>query len=113
MKTTAVGRGAEQAVAEYLLRKGYRVIDRNWRTRWCEMDIIATKDKIAYFIEVKYRSSEFQGSGFEYIGRNKLHQLNLAVEIWATQNDWQGDCQLLAAQVTGLDYGIIELTEIE
>jgi uncharacterized protein (TIGR00252 family) len=113
MKTTAVGQDAENAVADYLQRCGFNITDKNWRTRWCEIDIIAQKDKTAYFIEVKYRSNAAQGSGFEYIGPNKLRQLTFAVDFWIAQNNWNGDCRLYGAQVSGNDYGIIELTEIE
>ena len=113
MKTTATGRSAEAAAANYLTRQGFVITDKNWRTRWCEIDIIAVKDKVVYFIEVKYRSSESQGSGFEYIGPNKLRQLRFAVDFWAADNDWGGDCRLYGAEVSGLDYGNIGLVEID
>lgn len=113
MRTTTVGREAEAAVADYLIENGFKILDKNWRTRWCEIDIIAQKNKTVHFIEVKYRAGEQQGSGFEYIGPNKLRQLTFAVDFWVAQNDWSGDCLLIGAQVSGYDYGIIELTEIE
>ena len=54
MKTTAVGQQAESAVAEELKRQGYKILDRNWKTTVCEIDIIAKKSRIIYFVEVKY-----------------------------------------------------------
>ncbi|HEX5394919.1 MAG TPA: YraN family protein [Candidatus Saccharimonadales bacterium] len=113
MKTTATGRQAEAAVANYLTCQGFDVITRNWRNRRCEIDIVAQKHKTVYFIEVKYRSNLSQGGGFEYIGPHKLQQLRFAAEYWAAVNKWRGDCRLLAAEVTGPDYGVIELLEID
>jgi uncharacterized protein (TIGR00252 family) len=113
VKTTAVGHRAEAAVADYLAGQGFSIMERNWRTRWCEIDIIARKDDIMHFVEVKYRASESQGSGFDYIGPNKLRQLRFAVDYWLAQNDWTGDCRLYAAAVTGYDQQNIELVEID
>lgn len=113
MKTTATGRQAEAAVADYLVESGYKILAKNWRTRWCEIDIIAQKDKTVYFTEVKYRVSEARGSGFDYITEHKLNQIRFAARFWNAQNDWDGDYRLIAAEVTGLDYGIIDLAEIE
>src|SRR3989344_2257356 len=107
MRTPATGRQAEAAVADYLVDNGFKILAKNWRTRWCEIDIIAQKDKIVHFIEVKYRFSDSQGSGFEYLTAKKLNQLRFAINFWAAQNNWTGDCQLLGAEVSGFEYGII------
>lgn len=112
MKTTAIGRGAEEAVAKYLEHDGFNILAKNWRTRWCEIDLIATKDKIAYFVEVKYRGGQTQGSGFEYIGPSKLRQLNFAVDFWVSSRNWTGDCRIIGAQVSGLEFEHIEIVEI-
>ncbi|HSX18018.1 MAG TPA: YraN family protein [Candidatus Saccharimonadales bacterium] len=112
MKTTSIGRSAEAAVADYLKQNGFTILDKNWRTRWCEIDVIAKKDNAVYFIEVKYRASESQGSGFEYIGPNKLRQLTFASNFWTTQNNWNDDYRIIGAEVTGLNFENIELIEI-
>lgn len=112
MKTTT-GRNAEAAVTGYLSGKGFKILDKNWRTRWCEIDIIAQNDKVVHFIEVKYRLSDSHGSGFDYITPHKLNQIKFAARFWSAQNDWDGDCRVIAAEVTGLDYKIIDLVEIE
>ena len=43
----------EKIASKYLINKGYSIIDRNFRKRWGEIDIIANKDSIIHFIEVK------------------------------------------------------------
>lgn len=104
MSTTSTGRSAEDAAADYLNAKGYKILDRNWRTRWCEIDIVAEKDKCIYFVEVKYRKSEAWGSGLEYITPKKLKQMAFAAEFWVSSNKWAGDYGLSGIEITGDDF---------
>lgn len=101
MNTTKFGRGAEKLVADYLKSKKHKIIDMNWRTRWCEIDIVSKRDDAVYFTEVKYRSSSHWGSGFDYITSKKLKQMRFAAEFWITEKKWRGTCTLLAAEVDG------------
>jgi uncharacterized protein (TIGR00252 family) len=112
MKTTEQGIEAERAVAELLENEGYEIIGRNWKTRVCEIDVIAKKDRIIYFVEVKYRRQAAQGDGFEYITRQKLHKMNFAAEIWKQTYRWDGDYALMAAAVSGQNCQEIALTEV-
>lgn len=115
MKTTIRGKQAETAVAEQLARDGYQVLDQNWKTKVCEIDVIAQKDRIIYFIEVKFRAGQSQGDGLAYITAQKLRKLHFAAGIWTQYNNWAGDYRLLAASVTtdGVDYIIEEIIELE
>jgi Holliday junction resolvase-like predicted endonuclease len=72
---------------------------------------VASKDKIIYFVEVKYRSSDSQGGGLEYITPKKLNQIKFAAQIWNQQNDWNGDYRILGAAVS--DDESIEIIEID
>lgn len=112
IKTTEQGQLAEAAVAALLEQQGFEVIDRNWKTRVCEIDIVAQKSKVIYFVEVKYRASQAQGGGYEYIADQKLKKMNFAAEIWKQTYGWDGDCRLMAAAVSGADCENIELTEV-
>lgn len=53
MNKKIIGNDGEQRVNDYLKRSGYQVIDRNWRTRTGEVDIIAYKEETLVFLEVK------------------------------------------------------------
>jgi uncharacterized protein (TIGR00252 family) len=114
MKTTYIGQAAESAVADFLIKNGYKILDRNWRMRWCEVDIVAAKDKIIHFVEVKYRIRPAQGEGLEHITRAKLRQMTFAAEFWVSQNGWSGDWRLLGASVSGISPELIidELVEL-
>ena len=113
MKTTAIGQSAEAAVAKHLAQNGYKILAQNWKTKVCEIDIVARKDDVIYFVEVKYRGSAEQGSGLEHITPQKLNQIKFAVRVWCQNNDWEGDCRILGAEVSGLDFENIELVEID
>lgn len=100
--STEVGRQAETAAANYLVRQGYDIVDRNWRTRWCEIDIIAMKSGVLYFVEVKYRRTSQQGNGLDYITNQKLGQMHFAAEFWlAKHGSATQDYRLSAVEVTG------------
>ncbi len=111
MTNFAHGRTAEAAAAEYLKQQGYTVLEQNWRTRQCEIDIVATKERVAYCVEVKYRQSNAQGSGLEYITVAKQKQMSFAARVWVAQSNWQGDTTLGAIEVSGLDYEVTEFID--
>jgi len=111
MTTTSTGRTAEDAAAEYLRTKKFEILSQNWRTRWCEIDIVAKKKKAIYFVEVKYRKSSDFGGGLEYITLTKLKQMKFAAEFWISNNDWPGDFRLSAIEVSGSDFQITNFLE--
>lgn len=112
MNTTNVGRAVETAVADHLTKKGYKLIDQNWRTRWCEIDLVMKRDETMHFVEVKFRKTSLSGEGVEYITPKKLKQMTYAADFWCTKNNWEGNCELLVASVDGEKSSImlIELT---
>lgn len=58
MNLSSVGRRTEDIAAAYLESKGYRVISRNFRTRFGEIDLIANHEDTLVLVEVKYRRNE-------------------------------------------------------
>lgn len=105
------GRQAEAAAADYLKRQGYAIVTQNWRTRFCEIDIIAQQGKVVYFCEVKYRQRDSQGSGLDYITPKKLQQMSLAAEAWVHLTGWQGEYQLAAIEVSGPSFEVTAFIE--
>lgn len=99
--STVTGKRAEDLVASYLVRNGYKIADRNWKTRWCEIDIVAEKRNVIYFVEVKFRRSDTQGEGFEYVTHSKLRQMGFAADMWVQNHHWNGEYVLSAASVDG------------
>jgi len=99
MSTTSIGREAESRVAEHMRKQGYELLTQNWRTRFCEIDLVMKKKDVVYFIEVKYRSTDSQGSGLDYITPKKLKQMGYAAELWLSKNSWEGDALIGAVEV--------------
>ncbi len=65
----------EEIAAEYLIKKGYKIIDRNFRKGYGEIDIIAVKDDVLVFIEVKTRTTNLFGGAKEAISYYKIKKL--------------------------------------
>lgn len=99
MTNHASGHNAERQAAEYLEGYGYKIIELNWKTRLCEIDIVAEKDKTIWFVEVKSRKNSSQGYGYEYVTPKKLKQMQFAAEMWVQYEDWNGDYGLAVASV--------------
>jgi len=99
--STDTGRAAEQAAAGELSRQGFKILAQNWKTKLCEIDIIAQKDGVVWFVEVKYRSTIKFGDGLEYIGRQKLVHLQRAASLWSSQHNYNGEITLGAISVSG------------
>lgn len=80
--TRAIGNVSEDVAAQYLVQQKFRVIERNWRTKACEIDIVAEKDGVWYFVEVKHRRTDYQGGGLAAITAKKLKQMKLAARMY-------------------------------
>jgi len=111
MTSFDAGRQAESAAADYLKQHGFAIVARNWRTLWCEIDVIAQKDRAVYFCEVKYRQTNNQGSGLDYITPKKLQQMRVAAESWVQLTGWTGEYQLSAVEVSGDDFAVTAFVE--
>jgi uncharacterized protein (TIGR00252 family) len=108
MTNYSLGHSAEKQAAVYLMSQGFRLKEMNWKTRWCEIDIVAEKGKTIYFVEVKSRSNLDHGGGLDYITSQKLKQMEFAANLWVSQNDWDGDCQLAVIAIDGNEIEFID-----
>jgi len=111
MTSFDTGRQAEATATAYLKRQGYAIVAQNWRTKWCEVDIIAQKDRAVYFCEVKYRKTDGQGGGLDYITPKKLQQMRVAAESWVHLTGWSGEYQLAAIEVSGDEFAVTAFVE--
>ena len=62
----------EQLALEYLVEKGYKVLEKNWRYLKAEIDIIAQKDNTLIIVEVKTRTSTFFGNPEDFVTKTKV-----------------------------------------
>lgn len=112
MTNYATGHLAEKYACLYLQKHGYKIIATNWKNRYCEIDIIASKRRSVSFIEVKYRQTTNQGTGFDYIIPTKLKRMRFAAEMWVSQNDWNKDYALGAIELNGSDFDVTNFLPI-
>ena len=80
-----LGRRGEDLAARYLEDAGYRLLERNWRCRQGEIDIIARTADTLVFVEVKTRSSLAFGHPFEAITATKLARLRGLAGAWCAE----------------------------
>lgn len=84
--TKQIGDSAEDVAAYYLMRQKHKILDRNWKTKYCEIDIVSKFKDVIYFTEVKYRKKPDQGGGLAVITPKKLNQMKFAAEFYALNN---------------------------
>lgn len=100
--TKQIGDAGEDEAANYLMREGHQIIDRNWRTKFCEIDIISHHNDTIYFTEVKYRKKDDQGGGLAAITPQKQRQMKFAAEYYALKNKLKNtNLRLAAIDVSG------------
>ena len=85
--TTSIGIEAESKACEYLQNKGYKIIERNYRNRFCEIDIVCFNTEYICLVEVKYRKNSNYGGGAGAINRDKQNRLRRAFEYWLMKNE--------------------------
>jgi len=86
---TSTGNLGEDQAVDFLIKKGYKILDRNFRSKFGELDIIAKKRGIIYFVEVKARSSLRYGHPNEVVGKIKLARLKKTVHYFVLLNELQ------------------------
>ena len=84
------GKHGENLAGIYFTQKGYEILYSNWRHGHWEVDIIATKNNMLHFIEVKTRTSEKYGYPEENIDRKKIRYLiNASEQFLFLYPQWQ------------------------
>ena len=80
------GRTSEQMAADFLKREGYRILERNYRTRVGEIDLIAKQKGVLVFVEVKARRSGSYGHPKRAVHPTKQRRISMAALIYLKKN---------------------------
>lgn len=86
MTTTKTGQTGENQAIIYLKKQNFTILNRNFHTKYGEIDIVASKNKRLYFFEVKYRRTMNFGFGEGAISPNKIMKLTKSIEVWISKN---------------------------
>lgn len=82
---TLIGRNAEQQAAEYLCQQGLRLIEKNYRCRLGEIDLIMQQGAELIFVEVKYRKASQYGQASEFFTLSKRKKVEKAIAFYLAQ----------------------------
>ena len=80
------GNRGEELAVNYLLQHGFTIVERNWRFRYAEVDIIAAKENRLRFFEIKTRTSDKYGKPEESMSHKKMSMLKTAAEEYQYLN---------------------------
>ena len=94
------GASGEDAAEAALRRSGYKILGRNLRTAFGEIDILAQEDEVLCFVEVKTRSSAAFGHPAEAVTASKQAHLKKAAAVLLQQRRWDGPCRFDVVAVT-------------
>lgn len=76
----------EKVAAEYLSKKGYKILALNFYARMGEIDIIAKDGSTIVFVEVKYRKNTAYGYPEEAVIPSKIHKIRLTADYFLVKN---------------------------
>lgn len=85
----ALGDFGEQCAVDYLRDRGLLILDRNWRCKSGELDIVAAEGAVVIGCEVKTRTSDRYGTPLEAVTPEKAARLHRLVQLWAVQHEFR------------------------
>lgn len=77
--------------ARFLLEKGYEIVERNYRHKKSEIDLIVKKANWLIFVEVKLRSSDAYGYPEDFVDYKKARNIVDGAEQYTYEKNWQGN----------------------
>ena len=81
------GRQGEELALRFLMGKGYLPVERNFRARYGEIDVIVEKNALLVFVEVKYRQRGYSGAGMEAVTQKKQRRIIKAAGEYLMKTD--------------------------
>lgn len=107
-----LGKAGEDAAAAYLQEQGYTICDRNWRKNRLELDIVAMKDEVLVFVEVKTRRNTAYREPYEAVDWKKIRHIVVAADTYIKLHDFGGPVRFDIVTVVGKE-GHFEIQHIK
>jgi putative endonuclease len=105
----ALGAHGEAVAARWYEERGFAVVDRNWRRREGEIDLVLRRERLLVFCEVKARSSTRFGMPFEAVTRTKQLRLRRLAALWLAEHAVRGvELRFDVASVSSMTVEVIE-----
>ena len=106
------GKEGEELAANFLTEKGYEIVERNYRHKRSEIDLIVRKTNWLVFVEVKFRTSDAFGYPEDFVDYKKVKNILEGAEEYTYQIDWRGNVRYDIVAIRNID-GEMEIKHIE
>jgi len=84
------GKLGEEIAKDYLEKNGYKIIERNFKTKYAEIDLVVEKNKELVIVEVRTKRGDLFGTPEESLDKRKLRKLWLNARGYVNQAHWSG-----------------------
>ncbi len=101
MNKIETGRKAEDLAASFLSAKGMTIVEKNFRAKVGEIDLVAKEGDEIVFVEVRARSSRDFGGAAASVGGAKRRKLIRAANLWLQARGWDGACRFDVVALDG------------
>lgn len=98
--TTKLGMEAEAKAEQFLVKKGYKIVAKNVRFAFGEIDLVAQIKSVLVFVEVKFRTSLQFGAPYEAVGRAKQHRIIRAAQAFMQRLAKEPTCRFDVISIT-------------
>ena len=113
MNIGLIGKNGEDKACRFLKRKGYKIIERNYMSRFGEIDIIAQNKEYLVFVEVKTRGENSIASPREFVDSFKQERIIKTAQIYLSENPTELQPRFDVAEISVSDGKIKEIVHIE
>lgn len=110
MNKRRLGAKKEEEACLFLQEKGYEIIDKNFYSRYGELDLVCKKKEYLVFVEVKYRREDAFGYPSEAVTRKKQRAMYRTAEYYLYKNQIKADtpCRFDVVSILGNEISLIE-----
>ena len=109
-----VGRLGEELAKKHLEKKGYRILEQNYRTRYAEIDLVARQKDVLVFVEVRTKVGVRFGSPEDTLDQRKLEKVKRNAQAYVSRAKWNKLYRVDAVCVVlGNDYTVSRLCHYE
>lgn len=101
----------EEIAKEFLKKKGYKIIEHNYKTKYGEIDLVCQRGKELIIVEVRTKTGENFGTPEESLDKKKIRKVWLNALAYAGKNNWKGDYRVDAVCIVLRPEGGVERLE--
>ncbi|MEO0137909.1 MAG: YraN family protein [candidate division WOR-3 bacterium] len=109
-----LGKKGEELARSFLNKRGFNIVDHNFRCRYGEIDLVLRKDKSYHFVEVKYRRTLEYGLPQESVNKRKQKKIQNVALLWLKKRHLPMDSEIhfdvlaISQSIQGIEYEYIE-----